>query len=689
MTSFTASRLSATAALLCATAPAALAQTADPDAGGITLAPIVVEGAAEAASAAGHAFSPRNMTLAPAMDGGGLLASTPGVTAGRMGGHAQDIVIRGQQGNQLNIIDAGGVTYGACPNRMDPPTSTAAFSRADRVVVERGYASVRNGPGGSGGTVRLERLAPAFDDGTPMTGDLTVGGASNGRGVEAAGRLAIDLGRGVYAEGSAAFKDADNYDDGDGREVRGAFTQKSAGATFGYKTEGAELAFDIENDRAEDVLFAGAGMDSPLVDTWVYRLRGGVDVDQGPLTRLEGTLFLSTVDHVMDNYSLRPSGMMGMRAPTSSDTWGGKLEGALDFGATAAWIGIDHQSNNRMALGFMGPIAVVEAGDLGDAITLSWPDVTTAQTGFYVQTETDLRHDARMRLGLRYDRVEARADDAAGKPGYTATVPNVYYQSVYGVDFNEARTENNVGGLMRFEHDLSPGAMIFAGLSRAVRTADANERAMARGMMGVPTWVGNPDIAPEKHHQFDLGLELTAADWSVNAAVYYDRVEDYILLDQFTTPGLTQYRNVSADLSGLELSGAWTRGGFALSGDLTFTYGENRTDGRALAQIPPLQGRITASYGQDDWRAGARVNWAMEQTRIDPARDPGRTPGYATLDLFGTYALSKTVDVAAGVTNLFDETYANHLSRTNVFDAAVTQVNEPGRSFYVKVQARF
>jgi iron complex outermembrane receptor protein len=221
-------------------------------------------------------------------------------------------------------------------------------------------------------------------------------------------------------------------------------------------------------------------------------------------------------------------------------------------------------------------------------------------------------------------------------------------------------------------------------VSRSVRTADANERAMGRS-----NWVGNPDIAPEKHHQIDVGIETQQDDWSFNAAAYVDRVDDYILRDAFSVAGVTTYRNVSAQLSGVELSGSWAKNGFEVAGDLTYTRGQNRTDDRALAQIPALQGRITASYGRDAWRAGARLNWAAKQDRIDPSRDAGVTPGYGTLDLFGSYAFNDRVMLLAGVNNVTDKLYSDHLSRANVFDTTLTRINEPGRTVYVKLEARF
>ena len=41
--------------------------------------------------------------------------------------------------------------------------------------------------------------------------------------------------------------------------------------------------------------------------------------------------------------------------------------------------------------------------------------------------------------------------------------------------------------------------------------------------------------------------------------------------------------------------------------------------------------------------------------------------------------------INAGVANVFDRTYANHLNRSNVFDPTVVQVNEPGRTYWLRL----
>jgi len=673
-----------TVLLMCSTSNLAFAQ--ESDAITIALDPILVQNQTIADGPMSTVVDQIDLGTAPAQDGAEALRSVPGVTSGRMGGHGLELVIRGQQQNQLNVIDAGSFTYGACPNRMDPPTATASFNRADRIIVEKGYASVTHGPGGSGGTVILEREAPELEQEARFSGEFRTGLSSNGGNVDLGGQFTVDLGGGFYMEAGGEIKSADNYKDGSGQSVRSSFDEKSAGVTLGYSGNGADLAFDAEYKLVEDMLFPGAGMDSPFDEAITYRLRGGVDVDAGALIRIEGVLYHTAVDHVMDNYSLRPVGAMAMRTPATSDTLGGKLEAHLSFGATEVKIGLDHQANRRDATAFGGMPAMIpmlEAENPARAQFLIWPDTTIAQTGLYFEAETEITEATRLKYGLRYDYVRADADKAAVTPALGPS-PNALYTAQYGTNFNSAREEHNFGGLLRLEHELDAGTLLFAGVSRSVRTADATERSIAR--MG---WVGNPDIDPEKHYQLDFGVQIDRGAWYLNANAYADWVDDYILRDQFSVAGTTTYRNVNAQLAGVEIAAGWEGNGWEIWGDATYTYGENTTDNRALAQIPPLQGQVSAAYGRDSWRAGARVNWATEQSRIDPARDPGTTSGYATLDLFGSYELSEAASLRAGVNNVTNETYANHLSRTNLFDPALTQVNEPGRTIYVSLDTRF
>ena len=59
------------------------------------------------------------------------------------------------------------------------------------------------------------------------------------------------------------------------------------------------------------------------------------------------------------------------------------------------------------------------------------------------------------------------------------------------------------------------------------------------------------------------------------------------------------------------------------------------------------------------------------------------------MDLRTVVTPAEGFELSAGITNLFDTTYANHLNRSNVFDPVEVRVNEPGRSVFVRGRMTF
>jgi iron complex outermembrane receptor protein len=304
------------------------------------------------------------------------------------------------------------------------------------------------------------------------------------------------------------------------------------------------------------------------------------------------------------------------------------------------------------------------------------------------------------------DRVDASASKADLDPVPAwADSPNTLYSSYYGVTA-EPRDETNVGGLLRYEHQLPGNATtLFAGLSRTVRTADATERFIAGDNMSDPTkiWVGNPGLDPEAHHQLDFGLEHQAKQYSAAVTVYYDRVNNYILRDLargqdgiLLADLATIYRNVDAELYGLdvETSYQWNS---RWSSDMTlaYVYATNTTESRPIAQTPPLEGTLSLEYRRGAWMLGGLLRAVDKQTRVDDdpatgsALDVGQTPGFTVYNLYGSYSLDKQSKISFGVDNVTDKTYAEHLNKSNAFDVTQIQVNEPGRAYWAKVTMLF
>lgn len=178
--------------------------------------------------------APLEMTPKPAADSGDFLRNLPGISGSRMGGHGIEPVIRGMQGNQLNVTMDDVYIFGGCPNRMDPPTSFIAPETFDLIFVTQGYRTVTKGPGGPGGHVSFERRPPVFGPDEWYKGQVGAGVVSNGFTRDAFGDIAAGT-DGYYVRGIANVKEADNYEDGGGNEIRSSFSHRSGDLTVGYE----------------------------------------------------------------------------------------------------------------------------------------------------------------------------------------------------------------------------------------------------------------------------------------------------------------------------------------------------------------------------------------------------------------------------------------------------------------------
>ncbi len=97
------------------------------------------------------------------------------------------------------------------------------------------------------------------------------------------------------------------------------------------------------------------------------------------------------------------------------------------------------------------------------------------------------------------------------------------------------------------------------------------------------------------------------------------------------------------------------------------------------------------NYAKAKWGMGARLRFADTQDRIDTRskQEVGETPSWGALDFYGNRQLSDSIHLRLGVDNVFDKTYAEHASRSNLFDPVAIKVNEPGRGFWLRVEGIF
>ena len=621
----------------------------------------------------------------PASDGADYLKTIPGFTSIRSGGTNGDPVLRGMFGSRLNILANGMPTLGACPNRMDAPTSYIAPESYDKVTVVKGPQTVLYGPGASAGTVLFERVTPRFDK-PGMRFDGSVVGGSFGRNDQ---NLDVTAGTpDVYGRVTANHAHSDDYKDGNGRTVPSQWDKWNADAALGWTPDDhtrVELTAGGGDGYAR---YAGRGMDGAHFRRETFGLSFDKRHIGDVLERIEARVYYNEADHVMDNYTLRqpdPTSSMPMRMASEvrRRTFGARAAATFRFGSDFKLVtGVDAQSNRLDSRGAMGR---QNYGDKPwDAQATMWNAGAFGELTWYASDA------ARVIGGARVDYASAR--DKRPTTGGMMSKANP--------TFDDNRSRVLPSGFVRYERDLAALPVTwYAGIGHTERYPDYWELFSAkRGPDGAVNAFSA--VQPEKTTQLDIGAQYRGDKLDAWVSGYAGYVQDYILFNYAAGKmGMTtQSTNVNAQIMGGEAGLAWRPvAPLRVETSLAYAWGRNATSGDPLPQMPPLEARFGLEYTRGAWSAGGlwRVvapqhRYALNQGNV-VGKDFGSSAGFGVLSLHAQYNVSKTVQVSVGVDNVLDKAYTEHLNlagNAGFGYPARTPVNEPGRTAWVRVSAK-
>ncbi|WP_221251626.1 TonB-dependent receptor domain-containing protein [Desulfuromonas versatilis] len=657
---------------------------------------IVVRGEHE--SPAMESLSIREVRESPARDIGEALQRVEGLDFVRKGAIANDVVLRGFQGDDLNVLLDGVRLYGGCPNRMDSPAFHFDFAEVEQIHILKGPYDLSN-PGSLGGLVEATTRSAAPGFGGDL--NLTLGSWDM---VNAAGTIGFG-GEGGDALAGHAYKYSLPPRSGDGKRITDIYPVTSSNR---YRPEQIDSrAYDIHTtwlkaglnptagsrselgysyQEADHVLYPYLQMDAEYDRThrlnWLYRIADPVP----GLEQIQLQAFWNQVNHLMHDElreSSRPSMMVTrdymMRTDAYSRVVGLKLGTTLAAGDGTLKTGLDayrrtwDAANQLAAFGYEKQPMI--------------PDVDTDNLGAWGEYSLPLGDSLTLTGGVRGDltRVEANKleSDRLGSL-YQPYFPGTTLEA--DADFAEW------SGNLQLSWSAGDALEVFAGLGSGVRVPDPQELYVGlRKPMG-SNRVGNPELDPTRNNQVDLGVKYTAERIYLSASLFYSRLQDYIELVRLPDPDgadpllpATSFENIEASLWGGEIGAQ-----LALPGDLflraalAYSEGENRDDDTPLAEIPPLNGSLTLRYDSGRWFVEASEQFADHQDRVDPALDEQPTAGWAITNLKAGLTRSAW-DLYLGVDNLFDKFYTRHLSYQRTPFASGVQVPEPGRFAYLSV----
>ena len=620
----------------------------------------------------------------PASDGGDYLKTIPGFALIRNGGTNGDPVLRGMFGSRLNILTNGGMMLGACPGRMDAPTSYISPETYDKLTVIKGPQTVLWGPGASAGTILFEREPEHFGElGTRVNASLLAG--SNGRfdkTVDAAAGGPLGY---VRVIGNTAR--SDDYKDGNGDTVPSRYDKWNGDVALGW-TPDADTLLELTAGKGDgEARSAGRGMDGSQYKRESLGLRFERSNIGDVLDTIEAQVYYNYADHVMDNYSLRtPSGTGMMAGPMASNvdrrTLGARIKATWRWADYQLISGIDAQTNEHRKRMGMG---------INTYQDQNWSkDADFHNYGAFGELTWYAAERDRVITGARLDRASAKDYRARIGSGMMSR-PNP--------TLDKTRADTLPSGFVRYEHDLANSpTTVYAGLGHVQRFPDYWE--LFSPSAGPAGSVNAFDaIKPEKTTQFDMGLQYKTEALEAWASVYAGEIRDYILFDY--TRGTSQAQNINARVMGGELGAAYQlTSNWKADATLAYAWGKNTTDGKALPQMPPLDTRLGLTYSEDHWSTGALWRVVAPQGRIDRnagnvvGKDYDKSAGFGVFSLNGAYRINKNLKVSAGVDNLLDKNYSEHLNMAGNAGYGYpandpTPINEPGRTLWTKVDVSF
>lgn len=629
----------------------------------------------------------------PASDGADYLKTIPGFSALRNGGVNGDPVFRGMFGSRLKLLTNGGEMLGACPSRMDSPSSYISPETYDKLTVIKGPQSVQWGPGNSAATVLFERGPEEFDAlGARLDASVLVG--SNAR-FDTKVDAAVGGEQG-YMRILGNTSKADDYKDGAGDKVHSQWDKWNADLALGW-TPSTDTLIELSGGTGDgEAAYAGRGMDGTKFKRESLGLRFKQENLGTTWQVLEGQVYYNYADHIMDNYKLRKApnnpnaGMPMMRGPFVSQvdrrTAGGRIKSTWRWDSIELVAGIDGQQNEHR--GRKGPAADYTAQS-------RVKDAEFTQVGVFAENTWLLNSNDRVISGVRLDR-----HTATDKRVQLCTMMNACLANPTA---DQERSKTMPSGFARWEHDLtSLPATTYVGVGHSQRFPDYWEMFSASLQpIGMPVTGFEPTafatVKPEKTTQLDFGLQYQNGPIEMWASGYVGVLNDYLLFDYQTSS--SSVSNIDAQIMGAELGGShYFAPGWKAEFSLAYAWGENTSDNRPLPQMPPLEANFGLNYEQDNWSASFLSRLVSKQTRVAKqqgnvtGKDFDESSGFAVFSLNGAYRLNSNLSFSTGIDNLFDKEYSEHLNlagNNGLGYAANTRINETGRTFWARMDVSF
>ena len=656
-----------------------------------------------------------------APDASALMGRVPGGNVVNNGGISGQAQYRGLYGARLSTSIDGQVIAPGGPNWMDPPLHYAPKAILDTLDVQRGISSVSLGPG-IGGTVQAKLKTSAFTDSPDfrLSGSVVADGHSVDEGGGGGGIVSVANNQhrlhvlGTYEEG-------DDFDFAGGTVLASSYERWAVGGGYGLKIGDSELSLSYRHHETGPTGNTPFPLDIAFFDSDFLKGEFKTDVSDATVTL---RVTYSDIEHQMDNFSTRPlpSGSPRIEVPANSDSLGflakvsyPALYGDFRFGVdgyrTANNATVTRPDNAGFVIRTFN-----NAENNRTGVFAEWEgNVSERDT-----LELGIRYDH-----VRTDADEASIGSSPPVPppvvglvaAFNASDRSRQDNNVDAVIKYEHKVSQNLslslGGARKERSPSYVERYAFLPIEVTAGLADGNNT------------IGDVSLRPETAYIADAGVDWNGERTYLALRGFYNRIYDYIqsvpfddtpttleagidpntaILSPLTPAGAAAYfaqfdgvggiapnsaveivslvngdatplrfANVDAELFGMDMAFGGvvsdnlmdTGGRLLFDGIVTYVRGKRKDIDDDLYRITPARSVLTLAYEKSNWKVAAEGVLVAGQSRISTTNGELPTDGYQLLNLYGEWRPMEGLRIAAGIENVTNAFYQQHLAGYN------------------------
>lgn len=631
-------------------------------------------------------------------DSADILKNIPSANVNKNGPLTGIAQYRGMYGDRVNVLINGSSVTGGGPNAMDTPLHYSPAALTKSITVIRGIAPVSSGQQTIGGTVQAETQQGEFSNTEQwqINGTLEVGGSSASKSRHSVVNFAIANDN--HKIRAAVLTEAgDDYKFADGKVTPSEYKRDRQELSYAYSNAGHLLSITGINNETGETGTPALPMDIIYVDTTMGQMKYRFT---GEGFAIKTTILHNDAEHVMNNFTLRQAPMNKREAFTVGKGIDAKL--AAEFGhAGRLWnIGIDYHQGQHDA----------DISDPTNAMfyAINFNDVETSIFGTFIETEQRLTQNLNLDLGLRVNQVQADAGRvdasmAMMNPNAKALRDNFNYA-------DRSQSDTNIDSVAKLYYQASASTRLYAGLAHKTRSASYQERYLwmpmesTGGLADGNNYIGNIGLNPEQANELELGIDFDNADIVFAPRVFYRDVKDYIqgtpstnmaanMLSMGSQP--LQFNNVDAKLYGFDMPWHWNiTQSVALRGAVSAVRGKRKDIDDNLYRISPDNAVLAVDFDSGVIKTSFEAVAYAKQNKVSATNAEQKTPGYSIYNAYGSYRFANDqMLLSAGINNLFDKQYLNHLGGYNRVLGSDIAVGDRlvgvGRSLFAKLQWSF